>query len=85
MVALRPLRPRRAGGPSHYRLWRTKLARRSTRRDGSQREPFRHTARGASPSTAAASVEKQDSRLDSALTFVVNVLRRISYAEVRNE
>ena len=33
VVALRPLRPRTAGGPSHYR---TKPA----RRNGSQREPF---------------------------------------------
>src|SRR5881296_3063220 len=40
VVALRPLRPRRAGGPSDYRPWWPKPARRSARRGGSQREPF---------------------------------------------
>jgi len=40
VVGLRPLRPRRAGGRVTPGPWRRKPARRSARRDGSQREPF---------------------------------------------
>jgi len=60
VVALRSLRPRRAGGPSQWAArvitgpWPTKPARRSARRDGSQREPF-HQMR---PCTAGARVPR---------------------------
>jgi len=45
VVALRRLRPRRAGGSSHHWPRRTQPARRSARRDGSQREPFHRVGR----------------------------------------
>src|SRR5438093_7970068 len=68
VVALRPLRPRRAGGPGHYGplgaedcaplCAARRLAARAVppcaRRDGSQREPFHH-ARGATARSASRS------------------------------